>query len=48
LCPSTEKFQTFPVPSGGGVIRNMMPTKDGTGLVMAESGVNHIAIATIN
>jgi virginiamycin B lyase len=47
--PKTEKFQTFPVlPSGGGVIRNMMPTKDGTGLVLAESGVNHVAIATIN
>jgi len=46
--PKTEKFQTFPVlPSGGGVIRNMMPTKDGKGLVMAESGVNHVAIATI-
>jgi virginiamycin B lyase len=47
--PKTEAFQTFPVlPSGGGVIRNMMPTKDGTGLVMAESGVNHVAIAKIN
>jgi len=47
--PKTETFQTFPVlPSGGGVIRNMMPTKDGKGLVMAESGVNHVAIATIN
>jgi hypothetical protein len=29
------------------VIRNMMPTKDGKGLVLAESGVNHVAIATI-
>jgi virginiamycin B lyase len=47
--PKTQTFQTFPVlPSGGGVIRNMMPTKDGKGLVMAESGVNHVAIATIN
>ena len=47
--PKTEKFQTFPVlPSGGGVIRNMMPTKDGSGLVLAESGVNHVAIATVN
>jgi len=47
--PKTETFQTFPLlPSGGGVIRNMMPTKDGTGLVMAESGVNHVAIAKIN
>ena len=47
--PKTEKFQTFPViPSGGGVIRNMMPTADKTGLVMAESGVNHVAIAKVN
>ena len=47
--PKTEKFQTFPVlPSGGGVIRNMMPTKDGSGLVLAESGVNHVAIAKVN
>jgi virginiamycin B lyase len=47
--PKTEKFQTFPVlPSGGGTVRNMMPTKDGTGLVMAESGVNHVAIVKVN
>src|SRR5258708_14512251 len=47
--PKTEKFQTFPVlPSVGGVVLNMMPPKDGTGLVRAESGVNHRAIATIN
>jgi virginiamycin B lyase len=46
--PKTEKFQTFPIlPSGGGTVRNMMPTADHKGLVMAESGVNHIAIATI-
>jgi virginiamycin B lyase len=46
--PKTEKFQTFPIPSGGGVVRNMMPTKDGKGLVMAESGVNRVAVVTIN
>ena len=46
--PKTEKFQTFPVePSGGGVVRNMMPTADHKGLVMAESGVNHVAIVQI-
>jgi virginiamycin B lyase len=46
--PKTEKFQTFPLlPSGGGTVRNMMPTADHTGIVMAESGVNHVAIATI-
>ena len=46
--PKTESFQTFPIlPSGGGVVRNMMPTKDGKGIVMAESAANKVAIATI-
>ena len=45
--PKSETFQTFPVPSGGGVIRNMMPSKDGKGLVLAESGVNRVGIVTI-
>ena len=41
--PRSEKFQTWPIPSGGGVVRNMMPTADG-GLVLAESGVGKIAL----
>ncbi len=44
--PGTGKFQTWPIPSGGGVVRNMMPTADGN-LVMAESGVNRVALVTI-
>jgi virginiamycin B lyase len=44
--PKTEKFQTFGIPSGGGVVRNMMPTKDG-GLALAESGVNKVALASL-
>ena len=27
--PKTERFQTWAIPSGGGVVRNMMPTPDG-------------------
>ena len=27
--PKTERFQTWTIPSGGGVVRNMMPTPDG-------------------
>jgi streptogramin lyase len=27
--PKTEKFQTWEIPSGGGVVRNMMATQDG-------------------
>lgn len=44
--PRSEKFQTFRIPSGGGVVRNMMPTRDG-GLALAESGVNKVALATL-
>ena len=44
--PKTEKFQTWVIPSGGGVVRNMMVTRDGN-LVMAESGVNKVALVDI-
>jgi virginiamycin B lyase len=44
--PATEKFQTWTIPSGGGVVRNMMPTRDGN-LALACSGVNRVALAEI-
>ena len=44
--PKTEKFQTWAIPNGGGVVRNMMATKDGN-LAMALSGINKIALAEI-
>ena len=44
--PRTERFQTWTIPSGGGVVRNMMKTPDGN-LVMAESGVNRVALVEI-
>jgi virginiamycin B lyase len=37
--PERAKFQTWTIPSGGGVVRNMMPTHDGNP-VLACSGVN--------
>ena len=40
--PKTEKFQTWAIPSGGGVVRNMMATTDGNGLVLACSGGNRV------
>lgn len=43
---ATQRFQTWPIPSGGGVVRNMMVTRDGN-IVMAESGVNRIALVEI-
>jgi len=44
--PAMEKFQTWPIPSGGGVVRNMMATRDGN-LVMACSGVNRVALVEV-
>jgi virginiamycin B lyase len=44
--PGTEKFQTWIIPAGGGVVRNMMPTRDGN-LALAESGVNRVALVAI-
>ena len=40
--PKTETFQSWPIPSGGGVIRNMTPTPGG-GLALACSGVDMVA-----
>ena len=44
--PRTEAFQTWVIPSGGGVVRNMMATADGN-LVMACSGVNRVALVEV-
>ena len=44
--PKTEKFQTWVIPSGGGVVRNMMHTADGK-MVMTESGENKVALVTV-
>ena len=37
--PKTEKFQTWTIPSGGGVVRNIDITRDGN-LALACSGVD--------
>ena len=44
--PKTKTFSSTPVPSGGGVIRNMAATKDGR-VYLACSGVNKIGIAQV-
>src|SRR5206468_2300322 len=44
--PKTEKFQTWTIPSGGGVVRNMDVTRDGN-LALACSGVNRVALVQI-
>jgi virginiamycin B lyase len=45
--PATEKFQTWLIPSGGGVVRNMMKTPDGN-LALACSGVNRVALVDVH
>jgi virginiamycin B lyase len=42
----TEKFQTWRIPSGGGVVRNMVHTPEGN-LWLACSGVDNIALVAV-
>jgi virginiamycin B lyase len=42
----TSKFQTWIIPGGGGVVRNIKTTRDGK-IVMAESGVNKVALVEV-
>jgi virginiamycin B lyase len=44
--PKSEKFQTWTIPAGGGVVRNMMHFPDGK-LVLTESGENVVALVTV-
>jgi len=44
--PRTEKFQTWTIPSGGGVVRNIDVTRDGN-LALACSGVNRVALVEL-
>jgi len=45
--PKSEKFQTWKIPSGGGVVRNVSLTKDGN-IAIACSGVNRIGLVKLN
>jgi len=44
--PKTEKFQTWLMPEGGGIVRHMMPTRDGN-IAMALSGLSKIGLVEI-
>lgn len=44
--PKTEKFQSWIIPSGGGVVRNVSLNKDGD-VYLAQSGVNRIGIVDV-
>ena len=43
---TAHTFQTWIIPGGGGVVRNIKTTPDGN-IVMAESGVNKIALVEV-
>ena len=45
--PKAESFSTKPIPSGGGVVRNMVATPDRR-LYLACSGVNKVAVVDLN
>jgi virginiamycin B lyase len=45
--PATQRFQTWAIPSGGGVVRNMSVTADGN-LAIACSGVNRVGLVEIS
>lgn len=44
--PTTEKFQSWAIPSGVGIVRNMWPTRDGN-LLIHQSSTNRIGLVTI-
>ncbi len=44
--PKTEAFQSFPIPSGVGIIRNMTHTRDGK-LIIHQSSSNRFGLAEI-
>ena len=44
--PRTEKFQSWPIPGGGDIVRNTSVTPDG-GFVLANSLTNEVSLVTI-
>jgi virginiamycin B lyase len=44
--PKSEKFQTWPIPGGGNIVRNTSVTRDGN-FVLANSLVNTVTLVTI-
>ena len=44
--PKTEKFQSFPIPSGVGIIRNMFVTREGN-LLIHQSSMNRVGLVEI-
>jgi virginiamycin B lyase len=44
--PSTKRFNSWPIPSGGDVVRNMVSTPEGN-LYITCSGVNKVGIVEV-
>jgi virginiamycin B lyase len=44
--PATERFQSFPIPSGYGIVRNMWVTRDGN-LLIHQTSSNRIGLVKI-
>ena len=44
--PKTEKFQTWPIPGGGNIVRNTSVTREGN-FVLANSLMNQVTLVTI-
>jgi virginiamycin B lyase len=44
---ATERFQTWNIPSGGGAVETISPSKDGTALSIAERAAGAIALVTL-
>jgi virginiamycin B lyase len=44
--PKTEKFQSFPIPSGVGIVRNMFVTKEGN-LLIHQSSMNSVGLVQL-
>ena len=44
--PKTEKFQSWPIPGGGNIVRNTDITRDGD-FVLANSLVNNVTLVKI-
>lgn len=48
--PDSETFQSWPIPSGpveAGILRHMRTTRDGSALLIHQSGTNHLARVTV-
>ncbi|PYS26800.1 MAG: hypothetical protein DMG11_18625 [Acidobacteria bacterium] len=46
--PKDNSFMKWPIPSGGGVLRHFVATKDGKQIYIAGSGVNKVSIVDIS